>query len=391
MPATLTSIFPLLLNDLPPELLTESDHARLQKIAAHLPLVSGGILEVPVSDDGGPVGLGLRLVRKKDDFAHLENAGRGFKPKPAARQAWHTLKNFAAAINQSDSPLRRGMAEGWLEFDLNSKTRTLPPPGFFFKLEDPYAHPPTVGTLKESGSHGSLAFIQKGLESLGISLREDSLAALARCIQARNASTSLAYVGVFLGRKTPGFRLTLGNMPFSSLTAYLRKIEYAPGFHGLLPLIDIVWRRMGVETLALHLDIDGDVQPRLGIEVAMTTDANPAGAWSSFLEMLTYSGVITPARARAIPLWHKSFLRGQMRDTWPEALGTKFTGLYRTINHMKIIYEPGPFSQNIPPGGSEGPLAAQAHGGEISAKAYLAFQYASGGTMHPALWSAPTS
>ncbi len=383
---SLASLFPLLFDGLPPELLADPDRARLQKIAANLPLASGGILELPISADGGPVGLGLRLLRKQGGFEHLENAGRSFRPNLAARPAWKALQRFAAAVKEDASPLRRGVAEGWLEFDLNAKTKTLPAPGFFFKLEDPFAHPASAGVLKESQHHSSLALIQNGLDALGVSSDEGSLTALRRCIQARNASTGIAYVGVFLGRKTPGFRLVLGGMPFSSLTAYLRKIEYAPGFQGLLPLIDIISRRMGVETLALHLDIAGDIQPRLGIEIAMKTDANPAGAWGSFLEMLTYSGLSTPARARAIPSWQRQFQRTQMRETWPAVLGTKFTSLHRAINHVKFTHTPGPLSQNIPPGNSEGPLAAQARGGEISAKAYLAFQYASGA----ALWSAPT-
>jgi hypothetical protein len=385
----LASLLPLLFKDLPAELLSEADRAQLQKLAANLPLASGGLLEIPVSADGGPVGLGLRLVRKQGGFDHLENAGRSFKPGAAARPAWKALQQFAIAAHESDSPLRRGVAEGWLEFDLDAKTKALPAPGFFFKLEDPYRHPATAGILKETQYHSSVGLIQQGLDALGVTVDEASIATLIRCIRARSASTGISYIGVFLGRKTPGFRLVLGGMPFSELTAYLRKIEYAPGFQGLLPLTDIVWRRMGVETLALQLDIAGNVQPRLGFEVAMNTDANPAGAWASFLEMLIYSGLSTPARARAIPAWHRQFIRTQVGETWPKALGTRFSGVYCTINHVKFTHDPGPLSQNIPPGNSEGPLAVQARSGEMSAKAYLAFQYASS-LPHQALWSAPT-
>lgn len=389
MPPALISILPFLFDGLPTELLSDVDRTRLQKIAGALPLASGGILELPLSSDGGPVGLGLRLVRKEGGFAHLENAGQSFKPGPAARQAWKRLQSFAAAHKEAGSTLRRAVAEGWLEFDLDAKTRSLPAPSFFFKLEDSFRYPPTAGTLKEVGLQTSLTLIQKGLEALHVSPNEASLATLGRCIRARNASTSLAYVGVMMGRNAPGFRLTLGGMPFSSLTAYLRKIEYPYGDRGLLPLIDIVWRRMGVETLALHLDIDGDIQPRLGIEVAMATDANPAGAWESFLKMLTYSGISTPARARAVPAWHRQFHRAQMLEVWPEALGRKFTSLYCTVNHVKFSYVPGPVSGDIPPGDSEGPLSAQVRAGEISAKAYLAYQYATG-LPHPHLWPAAT-
>ncbi len=391
MPSELASILPLLFEDLPPEVIAEPDRERLKKITSGLPLASGGLIEIPLTTDGGPVGLGICLTQKQGGLAALEDPQRNFHARPVARPIWEAIQNFVAARKEAGSNLRRGVAEGWLEFDIDAKTRSLPAPNFFFKLERPFNRPATAGTLKQAHQHSSLSLIQKGLEALGVSISEASQATLSRCIRARNASTSIAYVGVMLARKTASFRLTLGGMHFYDLMAYLRKIEYPYGTRSLLPLLDIVSRHMSLETLALHLDIDGGtIQPQLGLEVSMNTDANPAGAWRGLLEQLTYAGVCTADRARGLPSWYRQFHRNQMREAWPEALGLKHTGLYCTINHVKFSYQPGTLSQNIPAGASQGTLTAQTHAQEITAKAYLAYQYASG-LPYLQVWSAATN
>lgn len=379
----LNTLIPLILSGLPPALITDIDKARLEKIAQDLPLASGGILELPLGQETGPVGWGVHLTEKDGGFSMLEDSATHFKAA-VGNKVWAALADFARTRKVAGHPLRRAVKQAWLEFDITPKTKALPTPSFFFKLAEPFNHPPTVAALNESAPH-SVTVIQQGLDILGLTPDEASLATLARCIKARNASTSIAYVGLMLGRNAaPGFRLVLSGMQFYSIMGYLRKIEY-PHAKGLLPLTNFLAQRMGIETFSLQLDIDGDVQPRLGIEIGMDPKLNVPAAWQNFLGQLTHTGASTPAKAAALPGWIRQFTRTEMSEKWPAALGRKYGTLDRSISHLKFSYQPGYFSQDIPPGDFSGPLVSQAHAGEISAKAYLAYQAA---TLSPGpLWA----
>lgn len=373
MDNNLSSILPFLLDGLPPEFIGNPERNLLEKITRGLPLASGGILELPLSENTGPAGLGVYLT----EFSLLETPETSFQINPAAKKTWDALKTFAQTRKATGSALRRGVSEGWLEFDLTPHTESLPVPGFFFKLDQPFNHPATTNLLKETAYRSSVDLIQQGLQALGAMPSEESLATLIRCIQARDATSSIAYIGLMMGRKAPGFRLVLSGMSFYGFTGYLKTIGY-PQRRGLVPLVDFLTDKIGINKLSLHLDIHGDVQPRLGLEVSLDQQQNLPVGWQDFLGKLIHTGAATPQRANALPAWIRQFDRGQFPQNWPEALGRKYSKLRCSINHIKFSYQPGYFSNNIQPGAFDGSLANQARAGEISSKAYLAYQYAAG-------------
>ena len=364
---TLKSLLPIIMDNLPPELLDAAAKKQLGTLAEALHIASGGIIELPISQNTGPVGVGICLTEKEDGFSLLEKPDASFgalsKPK-----VWAALKQFAQTRSKTANPLRTAVKQSWLEFDIDSKTTRLPAPGFFFKLEEPYNRP-----LVSVAAKGGLELIQKGLESLGVSVSPLSLDTLARCIEVASASTSVGYIGVMLGRETPGFRMVLAGMPFYNIMGYLKKIDYAPR-KGMLPLVDFLIERVGLERLSLHLDIHEGIQPRLGLEVKMDPQLNQPTAWQAFLEQLIHTGMCTPARAGALPAWIRQFQHAEISEKWPEALERKYASLHRSISHVKFSYQPGYFSKDIPPGEFGATLASQAHAGEISTKAYLAYQ-----------------
>lgn len=371
---TLNTLIPLLLGGLPPELISKLDAAQLEKLTRGLPLASGGILELPISANAGPVGLGICLTQKDGGFSLLEDPEANFQA-PTASKTWSALKEFALAHKQTSSLLRRAVSQSWVEFDFAPKMQKLSLAGFFFKLEEPFNRPPTAAVVREKAGANTVALTEKALELLDVPVNPASIQTLLSCIHARNASTRIAYVGAMFGRGTPGFRLVLADMPFYSLTGYLKKINY-PHRRGMLPLVDFLTTRSGLETVSLHLDINGDVQPRLGLEVAMNPGSNLLPAWRAFLDQLIHTGASTPAKAKALPAWIRQFDRTQLAEKWPEALGIKYGSLHCSINHLKFSYQPGYFSQEVPPGDFGATLASQAHAGEISTKAYLAYQFA---------------
>lgn len=363
----LNALIPLMLDNLPPELIDGVAKTQLEQIAGSLPIASGGILELPLGRGGvGLAGLGVCLTQKEGGFSLLEKPEASFgalsKPK-----VWAAIKKFAQTRSKAGHPLRRAVTQSWLEFDMDPVTKKLPAPGFFFKPEEPYNRP-----IIAPGGKG-LELIQQGLESLDVPTNPASLQALGRCIEIASASTCVGYIGVMLGRGTPGFRLVLAGMPTYNLMGFLKKIDF-PHRKGLLPLADFFTSTADVERVSLHIDINNELQAQLGLEVAMDPKLNPVTAWQNFLQRLPPLGVSTAAKAAVLPAWIRWLRRAQVPEKWPEVLGSKYASLKLDINHVKFTYRPGEFSREVPPGEFGAVLASQGHAGEMSAKAYLAYQ-----------------
>jgi hypothetical protein len=113
----------------------------------------------------------------------------------------------------------------------------------------------------------------------------------------------------------------------------------------MLPCLDRL-----THSVAIDLDLVGDVLPRLGIECLPVETRLPEVdvRWKVLLDSLVADGLCTPAQQAALLAWPGYNHR---RLIWPSLF-------VRGLNHVKLVLEPA---------------------GELKAKAYFGFVHAWGG------------
>lgn len=367
-------LWPLLKAGLSPALGTPTVQNRLKSALARMPILSGGGFECRLAPGpGAPLDLALRTTQTAGGMARLASSAFLEQAEPAsvAEAAWQRLQHFAAAHQAKSSALGRAVPESWLEFDLE-KSGTLPAPSFFMRLDDHYGCPPLLGPTAHSRQQVSLELLSHGLSLLGVKAGEGALASLLKCLRHRPASASLKFLGVMLAREQPGFRVTVGNVPLTELTAYLRDIGWTPDHRPLVALIYFMERH--VRAVSLQLEITaGGVSPGIGMELGFPKDDDRALRWRDLLAGLVRLALSSPEKAAAVQEW-PALLRRVETPKWPKGFTAKQSWLTRSINHVKLSYHPEP-DMPFEPGEMEAALALQIARSVTTAKAYLAFNH----------------
>ena len=369
----LSTLLPLIEPGLSRELVTNEALTGIRSLMAHLPILSGGGFECPLGTQRGPVDMAMRVTESDGGFTFLA----AWQPR-GGHNGWEAMREFAR--NQKECKLRDAVQEAWLEFDLDASIEGLVAPNFFFKLEPYFAKPTIFGPSADARLKETVGTINRCLSLLGIELSEVGRAMLEHCVKCLPASSDVAFVGAMLQRGRSACRLTLGNMPLSELTAYLHKIGWAHRHEPLIPIIDLMGRH--VRSVALHVDVSERPLGRIGMEVKPDAKAGGTGAWESFLLELVAAGLCTRANVESILGWPGRMHRSSFEGTWPAVLGREHNYFVRSINHIKLSYDPALLPSFA---WTHQPLITRAATGMLTAKAYLAFNYSTV-FPHPALW-----
>ena len=370
MKHSLLTLLPLIEPALGPDLVPAAALTNVKRYLARLPLLSGGLLECPLGDRQRAVDLALRATAADGGFRWLAEAS-GIEEAFGDGEAWQRLREFARRRNQATHPLHKAVKEAWLEFDLDGG-EALKPPNLFFGLDEQVGRPPLLGPEVAARLAEALATIRDGLEALGVTINPAREGLLGRLLKERPAPSRLSYVGVMLARQTPGYRLTLDRVPLSELTGYLRDVGWPHAREPVAGVINFLLDH--VKYVALHLDTDEQVLSRIGMEVSFEQTVDQVAAWKRFLQALAAIGLCAPAKAEAAHNWPAYFHPQNLRDRWPESLPRTSSYFARSINHVKLTYDPG---TSPAAGGAFTPISIQSAVGGLSAKIYLAFNYGS--------------
>jgi len=242
---------------------------------------------------------------------------------------WQGVRALCAQWLDPRSPLHDAVERMWLEFDLPpSPGGAVPAPGVFVDFAD---------CADGGGAEARLALIHAALNPLlGAPLPEATARALLRCLRAVPPGARAGYVGLLLPRGSAAVRLCVIDAPRASLPAFLAAAGWPGSPAGLeATLRALAPSRQGCahpDPGMVHLDVDGGVLPRIGLEYVFTRQGQARGTLGDlpFLDRLVDDGLCTPAQRRALASWPGATVEVFPHESWPSVA-------VRRVNHVKLV------------------------------------------------------
>lgn len=300
--------------------------ARLRAVAALLPPCSLAGLELRVREGRTPV----------DFFVRLPYADPELSPWLLRHPVWRAVQGMADAISNPSSRLHDQVRRLFLEFDLDQTPSEVPIPALFLVLNTDRAF-----TAEE---------LLAAVDALGIHPRASAggKEALDCCLAALPPGAAPAHLGVMLSRPGGALRVVIHGMPLEATPSYLESIGWQDPDQQLVSLIRDM-SALSDPVALLNLDVSGRLCPKVGVEFYVRGDAEHLPRWTALLAFLVDRKLASPAKAKALLSWPGFTEAGGGDRTWPENLAmgdllfrAQATSLFwRTINHVKLGYEPG--------------------------------------------------
>lgn len=323
-----------------PDLVIPQASAQIQALARRLPLASAALLECRLSNTDPDVDFHA-------SFTYIPpNLGDQFLPSPA----WQACQILHQEWMNSTSALHHSINNFILEFDLPAQSTDA-------SLISAISPSPYI-IFKSGMSRGLQPLIQQTLELLQKAPNPALIAKIQHCLHALPEGASLANIGVWLARSHQAVRLTIKEIRFEQLSAYLKQIGWN---HPTSPLTAYTSTLSPfVDTLALAIDLDPNIHPKIGLECFATKDFHDQKRWQALIDHLVQTGLCIPAKRNALRDWSGFTQQIDCPNLWPANLtyGDLLMGsnaisfFWRRINHIKLVYQPDQL---------------------LTAKAYLAF------------------
>lgn len=251
--------------------------------------------------------------------------------------AWFTLQRLASRWNQPDGPLKQEIESIWLEFDIHGD-QPYAPSLFFTPVLQPQSRAWHMQRLRP------LFALSR---ELGEAISKESLAAALTCLEQLPQQGKLAQIGCMLSRQPAPLRLCL-HLQREAVLEYLEEL----GVHADLPRVADILDLFGAydEEFFLHLDVLGEVQPKIGLDLNLTpAQSFPEVQVGKILEELCRRQLCTAAKREALEKLSGYTPMGANLINWPPALRRhclqsqfgELSYFIRTISHFKVVIEPG--------------------------------------------------
>ena len=324
---TLPSASPYVLACLPHadhDLIPPTAHASLRALADALPRTAMAGFETPLVGPSATPDVSIRATRTE------------FRPVVAAirhGRAGLALRRLVDACEANPEHWFFGqLPDLWLEFDADP-SRRFSAPSLFFATSKVDAFSLGIGSTCPSLLKSLLRRLTDSPPN------ERHTRALDRCFAALGERDFIAQVGCMLGRGVRGTRVLVESTdPFG----YLRRLDVAIDLDVAAAVLKPYGRLC--EKLLVSLDVDGDIRPRVGLEliVAATGEDNPR-RWSPILDRLREQGLCDPVRADALLAWCGAQPvpgLGADRSHALTRLIRMQPVLERRIGHVKTVFHP---------------------------------------------------
>ena len=314
---------------LPTTLVSSSALSSIRKIACELPPVKMAGFECGLEEIAADADF-LVCVDRALDTLTGRNESVTLNDSVITSLPLQRLRTFCRA--RSESALLQQIRNIWLEFDRSCHGVPTSRPSVFFGIDRTRSH--------QRAAEAGLTLLR------GSPLPADLTHTLSHCFGALPTNARVFQVGMMLSRKTTPVRLCVGGLTLDQLSGYLSAIGWSGSMDDLTDVLEALSHPL--QALAVDLDVDGDVGPRLGIECYVGGEyslVNVHPNWELFLERLVELGLCLPSKRDALLAWPGYSFRDAILPSI----------FLRGINHVKLVWEPP---------------------GRVSAKAYLSFVHA---------------
>lgn len=306
-----------------PPLVTRSAWDRLQALATPLPaaLIQAFYFECRLASHAERVDWIVRVERHGADIVAGRNARLALPPSCERDLVWSRLRRLAVWCRDDDL-LRHVISHGWLEFDVESASGwdRVPHPSVFLAFN------------RERTTEISPAAWEDILDRVWACLqlgRPRLRAAVLRIIRERPACSAIPYLGLMLGRPGELFRVYLVRNSIASLPTTLARIGWSGNARELMDRLRIAEGapRLAPAAGMLHIDVEDEVLPRLGIEYQL------GGGHVGFLRHLVDVGLCAESKYAALAAWPDASRQFLSHELWESTVR-------RCVNHVKLLYEP---------------------------------------------------
>jgi hypothetical protein len=243
---------------------------------------------------------------------------------------WRSFQDFYQEWVNPTSNLHQKVQAVGMEFDLDKSLSSVPIPCIFLELnrETTYSFPELISE--------ALGLLNYPLSPL----IESNLRLCADCLP---EGAKLAHFAVMLSRPGLGVRVNAIKIPPDQLLDYLQKIGWN---YPTEPLADLISKlSASFDYLVLAFDVCEKIYPRIGLECYLEKQPSYEPRWQLILDNLIKFGLCTPAKRDALLTWSgidKKKYQQQGNLSWESVFSKSMYSVYwRTINHLKFVYQPG--------------------------------------------------
>ena len=331
MTLTLADYWAALCPELPPAWETPANRKTLAQMARRMAPIPRIGLECRLGDAVPTLDLQQCIDRRDGEPALLRDFV--LAQDPAAGEgggALAALLRFCKAWADRKTLLHQEIAEVFLEYDLGSAPQPDPTPSLFFALGDADTAPATRRSVAEE----ALALLLPA----SIPLTDN----LERCLAACPTGAYVGYLGVMLGRPTPGLRVNVKRLRLDDVVPYLRAV----GWRGWLPSVEhwAAWAYDRADHVTICLDVGAAIHPRLGLECGLTVQPPHEPRWHAVLEELSTSGLCSAENGAAFLSVPGSLRPPETQAGWPASWiaaslrlpADWFSTTERRLSHVKI-------------------------------------------------------
>ena len=340
MTSSLADTLRVLTPSLPPTLITPGNLTDIRQVVRHLPgpITSFFGFECPL-EDISRTDILLRITAGQEGQSILagDSVVTSLPESIGDDLIWGRLQNFCRHWRDPCSVLNKNVKNIWLEFDITGSSPDIPWPSCFFGPQPLYAQ------------SAQRWVIETALPLLwGHALPATNQRKLLACLAELPGQAHVFQIGIMLPRKTNALRLCILDIVPTQIPTYLTRLGWPGDANELATLIDNLGQF--VDTIALDLDVDQTVLPKIGLECYFDHCRQPQHEprWRSFLAYLTQLGMCCPSKQAGL-LAYPGYVREKTQQTlWPEhlhttsgLLGNHYESVFvKGIHHLKIVYRP---------------------------------------------------
>jgi hypothetical protein len=353
MKNTLNDSLKVILPYLNTNLVSFNSFSCITEVASFLPgfpTVSDVIFECTLGDDVAKADFSVCLTtlnRGREIMAN-SNCIEGLPKINFTNPVWNRIHNFCLNWADQASPLYENVDNIWLEFDIDKLSQQVPVPSLFFGPKSRKAFESNPATSKVD-FHSNCWVTEAALKPLfSFPLSSQIKRNIKACFDLLPSDAEIFQIGVMLPRKSEYHvvRVCVKNIYPEQILPYLISIGYEYSISDIRKLVD---KLSGiVDFICLNFAVNDTILPKIGFECYFRQQPMNEPRWKLFFDYLVSNLNCNPKKTNALLNWAGYSDKQVNEKLWPSNISTTsnlispraFSVFLRTLNHIKIVYQP---------------------------------------------------